>query len=710
MSRLKFYILLVIILSVGSIKGQGHPNIMITKENVSAVRDGIRKYPLLLKSFEVIKLNADNALASPINVPTPKDGGGGFTHEQHKLNYNNIFNCGVAYQVTGEKKYVKYVNDILQQYAAQYKNWELHPARKTDQQSGRIFWQSLNDFVWQVYVIQGYDMVYDAISSKDRSNIENNLFLPILKFITVDGYETFNKIHNHGTWAIAATALTGYVLNRPEYVGVALKGSKKDGKTGYWAQLNQLFSPDGYYSEGPYYQRYALYPFLITAKAIHNYQPQKNVFGYRESILAKAVNTCLQLTDARGYFFPVNDAIKDKTFESIELVYGVNIIYADVSADNSLLDIVQQQGRVTVSDAGLLVAKAIAEGNAVPFKYTSQWIRDGKDGSEGGLGILRNGTNTDQQIVLLKAGTQGMGHGHFDRLNLLYYDNNSEIFFDYGAARFLNIESKRGGHYLPENTTWAKQTIAHNTLVVDRSSHFNSNLEKAEQFAPQLEYFSNKDGLQVMSASEVNAYDNTTLKRIVALVSIPELSKPLLLDVVTAISDKSHHYDLPFWYKGQLVATSFNLKAFTTQLKPMGVQNGYQHIWLKAVNQLDKNGGYVGILNNNRFYTTHFISEQPLQVSMVSTGANDPEMSLTHENGFILSTEGKGETNFVSITETHGSVNPTEEAVSFAKTSLSDLSFVTSAAEKISVFFKVKNKKYNVQIDRNNKNNFIHLQ
>lgn len=709
MNRLKFYILLVFILPFAYLKGQGHPNIMITKENVSAIRDGIKKYPLLSKSFDAIKLNADNALASPINVPTPKDGGGGFTHEQHKLNYNNIFNCGVAYQVTGDKKYAQYVSDILKKYATQYKSWKLHPARKNDQASGRIFWQTLNDFVWQVYTIQGYDMVYDAISSKDRANIETNLFIPILKFITVDGYETFNKIHNHGTWAIAATALTGYVLNKPDYVEMALKGSKKDGKTGYWAQLDQLFSPDGYYAEGPYYQRYALFPFLITAKAIHNYQPQENVFAYRDSILTKAVKTSLQSTDTRGYFFPINDAIKDKTFESIELVYGVNIIYADVSADNSLLDVAQRQGRVTVSDAGLLVAKAIAQDKTVPFKYTSQWIRDGKDGNQGGLGILRNGTNADQQIVLLKAGTQGMGHGHFDRLNLLYYDNNGEIFFDYGAARFLNIESKRGGHYLPENNTWAKQTVAHNTLVVDRTSHFNGNLEKAEQFAPKLEYFSDQKGLQAVSASESNAYDNAALKRIVALVSVPELAKPLLLDIFTATSNAFHQYDLPFWYKGQLVATSFPVKANTTELKPLGNQNGYQHIWLKAVNQLDKNGGYVGILNNNRFYTTHFISEQPLQVSMVSTGANDPEMSLTHENGFILSTAGKGETNFVSITETHGSVNPTEEAVSFAKTSISGLSFVTSAAGKISVTFKVKEKKYTVQIDSNSKNNFIQL-
>ena len=39
-----------------------------------------------------------------------------------------------------------------------------------------------------------------------------------------------------------------------------------------------------------------------------------------------------------------------------------------------------------------------------------------------------------------------MGHGHFDRLSFTYYDNNKEIIQDYGAARFLNIEPKNGGH------------------------------------------------------------------------------------------------------------------------------------------------------------------------------------------------------------------------------------------------------------------------
>ena len=44
---------------------------------------------------------------------------------------------------------------------------------------------------------------------------------------------------------------------------------------------------------------------------------------------------------------------------------------------------------------------------------------------------------------------------------------------DYGLARFVNIEQKGGGNYLKENKTWAKQTIAHNTITQNETSHFN---------------------------------------------------------------------------------------------------------------------------------------------------------------------------------------------------------------------------------------------
>ncbi|ADY51764.1 Heparinase II/III family protein [Pseudopedobacter saltans DSM 12145] len=710
MNYLKKVVIVLLCLSFKvNTHAQQHPNIMLTKANIDAVRKGTETYPLLKESYSDIKQQADIALTQAISVPLPADGGGGVTHEQHKKNYNNILNCAVAYQISGDVKYANYVKDMLLNYASQYKKWPLHPKAKQNHQGGKIFWQALNDCVWQVYVIQGYDMVYDAISSKDRSTIENQLFVPILKFLTEDCYTTFNKIHNHGTWNVAAVGMTGYVLNKPNYVEMALKGSKKDGKSGYLAQINQLFSPDGYYMEGPYYQRYALLPFVLFAKAINNYQPNLKIFDYRDKLLVKAINTSLQLTYTDGTFFPINDAIKDKTYETIELVYGLDLAYADIKAEPFLLDIAQRQKKVIVSDAGLAVAKAISEGKSQPFNYVSQWIKDGGKGDEGGLGIIRSGSNEDQQCLLMKAASQGMGHGHFDRLNILYYDNNTEIFFDYGASRFINIESKRGGHYLPENDSWAKQTVAHNTVVVDQKSQYQAKVSEAEKHSPNLIYFGKNNQMQIVSAEETNAYDGVNLLRTSALVKLPHTKKELLLDVFFVNSNEEHQYDLPFWYKGHLIDASFKPKVFTAELKPLGQEYGYQHIWLNAENKLDTRSGYISILNNKRFYTTHFTSESPLTVKMLSIGANDPEMSLIADKSFMLSQPKAKTQTFVTVTETHGNIDPINETVDAAFSKLSDLKLLNSNKNGAEVSFKYAGKSYTYKINYTDQKRFTEL-
>ena len=688
---------------------QEHPGMMLTKKNIEGVRKGTAAYPLLKKSWLKVKADADKALAEPVEVPTPKDAGGGATHEQHKKNYTNILNCGIAYQITGDKKYAVYVENILLKYAADYSKWPLHPKRKENHQAGRIFWQSLNDFVWQVYTIQGYDMVYDAISAKNRDSINRGLFEPILKFFTVDCKETFDKIHNHGTWDIAAVGMTGYVLNKPEYVEMAIKGSAKDGKTGYLAQIDQLFSPDGYYTEGPYYQRYALLPFIIFAKAINNFQPGLKIFEYRNQLLAKAINTSLQLTYTDGSFFPINDAIKSKTYETAELVYGVDIAYADIKASADLLDIAEKQDEVVVSDAGLKVAADLQAGKAKPFTYQSQLIKDGANGNEGGLGILRYGSNTDQQALLLKAASQGMGHGHFDRLNLLYYDNGVEVFPDYGSARVNNIESKKGGDYLPENKTWAKQTVAHNTLVADQTSHYKGNPDAAQQNYPEVLYFKSEPNLQVVSAAERHAYPDLQMIRTSALLKVDELKKPLLVDVFQVLSAKTHQYDLPFWYKGHVVAASEKISAFTSQLKPLGDKDGYQHIWLNAEQPVASKTGYLSILNNKRFYTVHFASDAGLNLKMLTLGANDPDMSLVESKAFMLSVPKATNQVFFNIVETHGRTNTVSETTTGASSVVSGLKIISSNENQVTVSFKVKNKAYTYQINYRNKENFIKL-
>ncbi|PWG79120.1 heparinase II/III domain-containing protein [Pararcticibacter amylolyticus] len=710
MNYLKKVVIAIFCLNFSILQAQEHPNIMLSKAGIEEVREGCNKYPLLQKSFAQVKADADKALGTKISIPVPNDGGGGPSHEQHKRNYQAVLACGISYQITGEIKYADYVKDMLLGYASQYEKWPLkHPKSKTSNQSGRIFWQILNDCVWQVNVIQGYDLVYNAINSRDRKIIETRLFTPVVKFITETSKETFNRIHNHGTWAVAAVGLTGYVMNKREYVEMALKGSDKSGKSGYLAQLDHLFSPDGYYTEGPYYQRYALLPFMIFAKAINQYEPQTGIYTYRNNILEKAINTSLQSSYTNGAFFPVNDAIKDKTIESGELVYGVDLAYAEMGGGADLLDIAQRQGRVIVSDAGLKVARDVAEGKAMPFNYKSLLITDGPAGNEGGLGVLRSGSNKDQQCLVFKAASQGMGHGHFDRLNILYYDNGSEVFLDYGAARFINIESKNDGEYLPENKTWAKQTVAHNTIVVDKTSAFKASAERAQQYHPELICFKGEGDIQAVSGREENAWPGVSLVRTSALVHIPGMSKALLVDVFNAESDKVHQYDLPFWYSGYITDTSFPVRQYTKELKPAGDKYGYQHLWLNSNDSVASGSGYITVMNNRRFYTTHFAGTSPVNVKLASIGANDPSLNLFNGKAFILSQAGTAYQTFLSVTESHGKIDPVAETTTGAKSIVSALRIIRSDREQTNISFDVEGKTYRVVINYKDKNNFIQL-
>lgn len=326
-------------------------------------------------------------MAAGINVPMPRDPGGGYTHEQHKKNYRAIAEAGELFRITGDKTYANFVRDMLLAYAELYPKLGPHPAR-SNQQYGRLFWQNLNDAVWLVNSIQGYESVRSTLNDADRARIDG-LFRSYAEFMSVESVRTFDRIHNHATWSTAGVGMTGYVLGDQELVQRALLGSKKDGKAGFLRQMDQLFSPDGYYSEGPYYQRYALWPFMVFADAIDRNDPGQKVFERRDAILLKAMNTAIQLT-YKGRFLPFNDALKDKSLNTEEMYQGVAIAYAH-SQNPELLSIAQYQQRVAFSDAGRRVAEDLAKGLAKPFHYRSLLLSDGADGTAGAVAIFRSG-------------------------------------------------------------------------------------------------------------------------------------------------------------------------------------------------------------------------------------------------------------------------------------------------------------------------------
>ena len=151
----------------------------------------------------------------------------------------------------------------------------------------------------------------------------------------------------------------------------------------------------------------------------------------------------------------------------------------------------------------------------------------------------------------MKYSEQGMGHGHFDKLSYSLYDETGEVLQDYGAARWVNIDQKGGGRYLKENKTWAKQSIAHNTLVVNETSHYNGDIRIGEKYHPDLYYFNaDSDSIQIVSAKSLHAYEGSTMHRTLVLLKDEYLNVPVVIDVFKVNSENPNpvsytHLTLP---------------------------------------------------------------------------------------------------------------------------------------------------------------------
>ncbi|WP_173851769.1 alginate lyase family protein [Flavobacterium sp. 28A] len=698
--------LLLIIFQSGM--AQGHPSLVLTKKGVQEIKSNLGKVPLFDASVAEVKKEVDAEIALGILVPVPKDFSGGYTHERHKKNFLMMQKAGVLYQILGDKKYAVYVKEMLMAYAKLYPTLPLHPQERSYAR-GKLFWQALNDSNWLVYTSQAYDCVYDFIGAKDRAVLEKDLFKPFADFISVGSPQFFNRVHNHSTWGNVAVGMIALVMNDAELLERALHGLKEDGlkagmkdndgglikkegqKTGFLANVDEPFSPDGYYNEGPYYQRYAMYPFMIFAEALQNTKPDLKIFEYKNGILNKSVYALLNLTNSNGEFFPLNDGQKGMSYYSRELVSAVDIAYLYGGRDPSLLSIAEKQGRVQLDNSGMAVALAIKNNLAKPFVKKSIDLSDGSDGQQGGVAIIRDKINDDELTLVMKYAAQGSSHGHFDKLSFSYYNNSDEVLQDYGLSRFVNIEQKGGGNYLKENGTWAKQTIAHNTIIQNEVSHFEGDFEKGNLFSSKKYLYDvNNPKLQTISAIEDNAYPGTKMHRTMVMLTTEGYEKPLLLDIFQVKSDTENQYDLPFYYLGQMISANFKYET-PKVLEPLGKSFGYQHLWKEGIGKATAENTKFSWLHNGSFYTLTSATKVDDDLLLVRLGANDPDFNLRRDPGFIIRKTKTKNATFVNVIETHGSYSPVTENALNAKSAIVNLELAYEDDNYVAVTIENKN-------------------
>jgi len=694
-----------------------HPSLILTKQGVKAIRANLGSIPIFDKTLAAAQKEIDAEINNGFDVPIPKDYSGGYSHETHKKNYILMQKAGVLYQILEDDKYANFVKDMLFEYAKQYPTLPIHPKPRSYAR-GKLFWQCLNDSNWLVYTSQAYDCIYDFLSEEERSTLETDLFRPFADHISKDNPQFFNRVHNHATWGNAAVGMMALAMDDDELLDRALNGVevdnfdpnekdndggyiRKDGQTiGFFANVNEPFSPDGYFTEGPYYQRYASYPFLIFAQALQNKKPEHKVFEYKDGVLLKSVNALLNLSNADGEFFLLNDAQKGMSYYNASLISTVDIGYHFGGNNPELLSIAKKQDEVTLDDAGLAVALGIKEGKEKPFIKKSIELSDGANGDEGAVGVLRS----DDLELVFKYTAHGLSHGHYDKLSFALFENGDEIVQDYGMGRFVNIEQKGGGNYLKENKTWAKQTVAHNTLVQNEKSQFKGKYDIGSKHHSNKYIFSVEDeSIQVASAKEENAYPGTKLHRTMVTIKDKDYDNPYVLDILRVSSENTNQYDLPFYFLGHIMQTNFEYSKLSAP-KVLGKSDGYQHLY-KEASALVKDGNIkLSWLLNNKFYTYSAVTYNNDEVIFGRIGANDPEFNLRNEQTLILRKNNAKDALFVSTIESHGTYSPVSELAVNAYSNVENLTIIHNSKEYTAVLIETKNDKSKVYIISNENN------
>lgn len=657
----------------------GRPGIFLNAAEVAAIREVADRYPLFARSLAAARARIDQALASPIEVPPPGEAGG-YAHERHKQNYRELYEAGLLFTVTGDERYARFVRDLLEAYAGFYPTLGPHPLAQ-NQAAGKIFHQALNDANWLVYAAVGYDAVRDWLPPSTRARFEQNVFRPMVEWLSVHGAREFDRIHNHGTWATAAVGMIGYVIGDQEYVQRALYGTRHDGTGGFVRQLDLLFSPDGYYMEGPYYVRYALMPFFFFAEAIERNQPELGIYRYREQILKKALYSAVQTAFPNGVFPPINDASRTMAITAPEVVLAVDVGYARYGADDNLLGAAAIQDQVVLNGAGLALARDLATRAQPPaMSFGSVEFTDGFAGRRGGLGILRSGQGQDATMLLMKYGVHGQGHGHFDKLHFVLFDAGREVVPDYGFSRWINIEPKYGGRYLPENASYAMQTVAHNTVVVDRTTQSGGREDADEAIWGERHFFdAGSSRVQAMSARARGYYAGVDMQRTLLLLRDGRLPYPVVVDLFRLVSAEPHTYDYPLHFRGQLIATDARYQAHTTSQEALGSAHGYQHLWTEAAASADSTFRFTW-LDGSRYYTLTSAAAPATGVLFARTGAGDPNFNLISEPLLLLRRQA-ATTLFAAVLEPHGFFSEAEERSQEARGRIRDVRVLAADQE-----------------------------
>ncbi len=654
--------------------------ILLNDAEIELLQKEVGKSSLMGKSIEANRKQLEAFMRLPLDVPGHGEAGG-YEHNRHKQNYTFMNLAGRLFLITKEEKYAQFVKDLLAIYAEKYLTFDFHVQKNTNP-TGRLFHQILNEHCWLLFTSLAYSCVASTMTEQERSAVVERIFEPMLEMFTDKYGHDFDRIHNHGIWAVAAVGICGLAVGKREYLDMSVFGLDRNDTGGFLAQISQLFAPSGYYMEGPYYHRYAIRPLCVFAEVLHRHMPEIDIYNYKDKVIGNTVQALLATAYPNGEFPALNDASRTMSITDAGVQVAVSVYSKHYGLDDNILGMAKIQDAVWMHPCGLELSNAYETATAkrnigMPF-WPSVELNEGPEGNNGAQGFIRmQDKSGDVSQLVMNYGQHGMGHGNFDTLGITYFNRGQEVLREYGFCRWVNVEPKFGGRYLDENKSYARQTIAHNAVTINEQCQNGFNVDRADSVHGLPHFFSiESDQIKGMSAFANDHYPGFEMQRSVFMLSLDELDAPLLLDLYRLKGEGEHQYDYSHQYDGQIVRTNFEYQS-EAELNTLGNDFGYQHVWKTASGQANDTA-LVSWLQNHNYYTWLGTSSNDNgEVIFTRTGANDPSFNLRSEPAFILRSKGES-TLFASVLETHGYFNEEFEQSVSARGQVKDITVVAN--------------------------------
>lgn len=548
-----------------------HPCLLLTPSELADLKRDLANTERGKEALAKFLGLAGGLLAAAPDFPDPKGplgqlkDRGDDVAKRHGRLANGCGSLGMAYALTGERKYAERVREILVGYAQRYPDYPEHGgANKND--TGKVMGQRLSEAMWLIPLETAYDATWDCglYTEADRALIAGQLIRPAVTFIrraqpaaevaardkarpdwrTGDPLPAKGFVPNWVQYYNAATISAGVLLREPAWVDLAVAETR--------ANLHNGIGADGMWNEGAVgYQMFVMQAFTIILEAAA--RQGIDLYSYDGCRYKRLFDSPLRYAYPDGTAPGIHDSGRVKFGDWSTMVYDYAWLrYGDPRHARLVNNSPRQLQASEAIYFPTRVYQIVPEPPVVHFPSTVF----------GNLGyaVLRDGPEAAQpRYALMDYGPHGGVHGHYDKLNLILFAGDELG----GEPVFHRYED-------PLHGEWTVQTVAHNTLTVNQRSQVATE--------GKLTVYADAGACKVMRAECADAYPGVVLDRTVVITA------NRTFDLYTARCARNVTFDRTLRFAGALA-----LPAGATDGQPLGTSDGYQHLKLQA-----KAGGDTG--------------------------------------------------------------------------------------------------------------------